>query len=563
MKIPNWMVNLGLRVMSLPPRISLSIASRYPKAASAWTLRRILRNSRETEYGREHHFSILLKIWNKDQFFRLFEKSITPSEYESFRPYVERHKKGEKNVLVPGKPLMYATTSGTTSQPKWIPITTAYMKTVYSKMSHIWLYNIARMRPKWISGGIMLSVAKAVEGYAEDGTIYGSVSGVTAKGVPSFIRDKFVTPEEIFEIKDYNARYYALMRLAIEHNVTAITAPNPSTILELIHNAEEHFDEYIEDIENGTISKKYDIPPAIRSVLLKNLKKNPERAEVLRQLKLSNPVPRIKDWWPELQVIAAWRCGNTAIAAAKVMESLPECCLYQELGFFASECRFGLVMDEGIETTLFPNYHYYEFVEETDLEQPNPRFWRLHELQEGKRYCIFVTTLSGLYRYNMNDLVEVGGWYHKTPQIHLVQKVNGIVSITGEKLYEKQFIDAVRKAEEETGMKTNFFIGFADPEKSRYDFYYEFKEKLVLRPRVEKFTSIVDRYLQEMNIEYESKRQSLRLKAPKAHILRRNAYDLFKKIALKEGARDGQFKLVMLLQDKIRQKWINSLTDEK
>ena len=263
-----------------------------------------------------------------------------------------------------------------------------------------------------------------------------------------------------------------------------------------------------------------------------------------------------------MQFLSSWKCGNTAIASAKVAEQLPSCCCYQELGYFASECRFGLVLDEGIDSTLFPHYHYYEFVEECDLDKPEPRFYRLHELQQGKRYCVYVTTLSGLYRYNMNDLVEVGGWYHKTPKIHMVQKVNGIVSITGEKLYEKQFIEAVRMAEKETGWKVNFFIGFADPEESQYDFYYEFDDRRIRAAKAEKFTEIVDKHLQEMNIEYESKRASHRLKAPKAIVLRKNAYDLFKKISLNEGARDGQFKLVMLLQDARRQRWIDSLSEE-
>ena len=201
-------------------------------------------------------------------------------------------------------------------------------------------------------------------------------------------------------------------------------------------------------------------------------------------------------------------------------------------------------------------------MEESELDKPDPRFYRLHELEQGKRYCIFVTTLSGLFRYNMNDLVEVGGWYHKTPKIHMVQKVNGIVSITGEKLYEKQFIEAVHMAEKETGWKVNFFIGFANPEDSLYDFYYEFENRTVRKAKARKFTEIVDARLKEMNIEYESKRASNRLKMPQTYVLKKNAYDLFKKRSLQEGARDGQFKLVMPLQDKRRQRWINSLSED-
>lgn len=562
MTIPYQLINFGLRCLSFIPRIELSLASRFPEQASARTLRRILRLSANTVYGREHHFASICKARKPEQLFRLYEKSVQPAEFEAFRPYVERHKKGERNVLIPGKPLMYATTSGTTSQPKWIPISMTYMKEVYSSMSHIWLDNFARLRPKFLSGGLVVSVAKVVEGYAEDGTIFGSVSGVTARELPRFIRERFVTPSEVYDIKDYSARYYTMMRLAIAHSVTYIVAPNPSTIMELVHNAEEYFEDYIEDIEKGTLSSKFDIPEEIRAALAPKLKSDPQRADFLRKIKAEHPVPQIKHWWPELQFLSSWKCGNTAIAAAKVSEQLPECCCYQELGFFASECRFGLVLDQGIDTTLFPHYHFYEFVEESELDKPDPRFLRLHELEQGKRYCIFVTTLSGLYRYNMNDLVEVGGWYHKTPKIHMVQKVNGIVSITGEKLYEKQFIEAVRMAEQETGWKVNFFIGFADPENSLYDFYYEFDNRKVRKAKARKFTEIVDARLKEMNIEYESKRASNRLKMPETFVLKKNAYDLFKKRSLQEGARDGQFKLVMLLQDKRRQRWINSLSED-
>lgn len=562
MTIPYQLINFGLRCLSFIPRLELSLASRFPKQASARTLRRILRLSAGTVYGREHHFASISKARKPEQLFRLYEKSVQPAEFEAFRPYVERHKKGERNVLIPGKPLMYATTSGTTSQPKWIPISTTYMKDVYKSMSHIWLDNFGRLRPKFLSGGLVVSVAKVVEGYAEDGTIFGSVSGVTAKELPGFIRERFVTPSEVYDIKDYTARYYTMMRLAIAHSVTYIVAPNPSTIMELVHNAEEYFDDYIDDIEKGTLSSKFDIPEEIRAALAPKLKADPQRADFLRKIKAEHPVPKIKHWWPELQFLSSWKCGNTAIAAAKVSEQLPECCCYQELGFFASECRFGLVLDQGIDTTLFPHYHFYEFVEESELDKPDPRFYRLHELEQGKRYCIFATTLSGLYRYNMNDLVEVGGWYHKTPKIHMVQKVNGIVSITGEKLYEKQFIEAVRMAEKETGWKVNFFIGFANPEDSLYDFYYEFENRTVRKAKARKFTEIVDARLKEMNIEYESKRASNRLKMPETFVLKKNAYDLFKKRSLLEGARDGQFKLVMLLQDKRRQRWINSLSED-
>ena len=208
---------------------------------------------------------------------------------------------------------------------------------------------------------------------------------------------------------------------------------------------------------------------------------------------------------------------------------------------------------------LFPQFHYYEFVEESELDSPRKHFLQIDELELGKRYCAYVTTYSGLYRYNMNDLVEVGGRYKNTPTVHMVSKVNGIVSMTGEKLYELQFMNAVHQAEEETGIKTKFFVGFADVEESKYHFYYEFENEKIRQEQAEAFTKVVDEKLQHINLEYESKRQSYRLHEPETHILLSNAYARFKAACLKDGFRDGQFKFNLLMQDEKRRTKFNML----
>ncbi len=559
MNIINAITNLAMRLIALPVRLSLIYASKHPKQSSEKTLRKILKVNANTVYGREHHFSKILWARNADQLFRLFEHAVEASDYEAFRPYVERHKQGEPDVLIPGKPIMYATTSGTTSKPKFIPISARYMRTVYSRMSKMWIWTVVTHRPHWQDGKLFQSVSKVIEGYAPDGTVTGSVSGLTQKKIPGFIRKKYTIPACVNDIPDYTARYYTMMRLGVGQDITFIVTANPSTMLEFAKSAVDHFDEIIEDVENGTLSEKYDIPEEVRKEITANLKPDPKRAEFLRKVKAEHPEPQFKDFWPNLQFLNTWKCGNTKIAADKVAAMIPEHTYYQEIGFAASECRFGLVLDDTVDTILFPNMNYYEFVEESDMESENPRFYRLHELKKGVRYCIYVTTFSGLYRYNMHDMIEVGGFFKTTPKIHLVQKVNGIVSITGEKLYEKQFIDAVHQAEEQTGMKVNFFIGFASPENSNYDFYYEFADEETSKDQASDFTIQVDKNLKEMNVEYKTKRDSMRLKMPHTNVLYPNSYEMFKRLSLKAGGRDGQFKLVLLLQDKVRQIRINRL----
>ena len=136
----------------------------------------------------------------------------------------------------------------------------------------------------------------------------------------------------------------------------------------------------------------------------------------------------------------------------------------------------------------------------------------------------------------------------------MISKVNGIVSMTGEKLYEPQFIQAVHEAEKESKIKTKFFVGFADVEESLYHFYFEFADESVNQEQADAFAKVVDEHLQKINIEYEAKRSSFRLHEPKAHILQSNAYARFKTACLKDGFRDGQFKFNLLMQDEIRRR---------
>ena len=532
--------------------LALKKADKNPRKSSEKTLRSILKYAKDSVYGKEHDFSYILEAEDDTELYRRYNEKVPVNDYEALRPYVERHKHGESDILFPGKPVLYATTSGTTSEPKWIPITKEYLSNIYGKMTKVWLFNFIKNRHKVFSGKILSIVGKVIEGYAPDGTVFGSVSGVTQRDCPGFVKALYSNPQCVYSIADYNARYYVLMRMGIEQDVTLIVTANPSTIVELQNNVNVFFDEYVEDIEKGTLSQKVQIAPEIRKELEACLKPNPKRAAELRALKAKYGHVLPKHYWPNIQLLTTWKCGNTKIYLDKFKNSFPESMLYQEFGYFASECRFGLVLDDTLNTVLFPHFHYYEFVAEEDMENPNPKYYQLHELQEGKRYCPFVTTFAGLYRYNMNDLLEIGPKFMNTPTVHMIQKVNGIVTITGEKLHERQFISAVQKVAEDTGLKVRFFIGFADLENSCYRYYYEFEDQEVSQEQCEDFNRKVDEVLKQTNIEYKAKRDSLRLKDPKAFRLVKESFEQFKAACIAEGARDGQFKLQLLMQDEKR-----------
>lgn len=552
-----WLINTALWLVGGSQRVRLNYWSRHPKHAAERTLRDILTISRDTVYGKEHHFDRILSATNADDLFRLYRQYVPVNDsFETLRPYVERHKNGETNVLFPGKPDMYATTSGTTSEPKWIPMTHKYLKDVYGKMTHIWIWNFICHRSRIFGGHLFTTVGKELEGYAPDGTVFGSVSGVLVRDVPKIIKKHYTAPAAVMSIDDYAARNYTLMRLALQHrDLTLWATANPSTILELLRTLNENTEEMINDIEHGTLSWNFEISDYIRAELDAYMSPQPLRAAELRRLLQEHGKLMPKHFWPWLQLLSTWKCGNTKIYMEKYMDQFDwSKTFYQELGYIATECRFGFSLDDTNESVLFPHFHYYEFVEESELDKPHKHYLQIHELEQGKRYCAYVTTYSGLFRYNMNDLVEVGGKFYDTPTVHMVSKINGIVSMTGEKLYEPQFIDAVHKAEELMGVKTKFFVGFADISESKYHFYFEFVDEKIDQETADEFTKVVDRKLQEINNEYESKRASFRLKAPQAHILLSNAYARFKAACLRDGFRDGQFKFNLLMQDDKRRR---------
>jgi len=135
-----WITRLALTIVGNIEMGKLNRASKNGKKTLARTLRNILDDSQNTVYGKEHHFEEILRAKTPDELFTLYQKHIKISDYEDFRPYVDRHKNGEANILFPGKPILYATTSGTTKEPKWVPITERYYQTVYRKLSQFWYY---------------------------------------------------------------------------------------------------------------------------------------------------------------------------------------------------------------------------------------------------------------------------------------------------------------------------------------------------------------------------------------------------------------------------------------
>jgi hypothetical protein len=154
-----------------------------------------------------------------------------------------------------------------------------------------------------------------------------------------------------------------------------------------------------------------------------------------------------------------------------------------------------------------------------------------------------VTTAAGLYRYFMNDLVEVTGVFENTPLLRFVQKGRGVTSLTGEKLYEAQVIQAVQDIARRHGVAAAFFLLVANEEPSSYTL---FLERDAGRAEPQSFAGHVDTRLGELNLEYHSKRTSGRLGPLTVAWLTGDAAEAYKTACVRAGQREGQFKPAVL-----------------
>ena len=80
--------------------------------------------------------------------------------------------------------------------------------------------------------------------------------------------------------------------------------------------------------------------------------------------------------------------------------------------------------------------------------------------------------------------------------------------------------------------------------------------------QAEDFTKVVDEKLKKINVEYEAKRDSFRVNSPITHILQEDSFESYKKRCIETGARDGQFKLNLLMQDEKRHAMFKELINK-
>ena len=514
-------------------------ATMDPVAAQQRKLLEILTANRETEYGRAHGFSEIRDL-------RAYQRSVPVVTYEDIREHIERMASGVENVLTAEAPVMFAMTSGTTGDAKLIPITPTCRGRDHADQMRVWLHHARLAHPGIFRGKILSLVSPAVAGRTPAGIPYGSTSGMMYRDMNPLVRRSYVVPYEVSEIEDYDAIYYAVMRLALEADVTLLATANPSSVQKLVETADARAESLIRDIHDGTLCRDLALEPLIRKRIEHQLARDPARAKQLdeaRNRRSARLLPA--DYWPHLGLIACWKGGTVGGAVEHFAEWFdPDGCgmlPVRDWGYLSSEARGSIPLsDDGDGGVLTVTANVFEFVPVDELEKsPDGRdawgFLGIDSIEVGKQYYIFLTTTGGLYRYDINDVIEVVGTYNRTPVVAFRRKGRGMTSMTGEKLSENQVIDAMTIAAKALELTVSHFRAETDVDHTRYVFKVEL-EGSVPEDRQAALLEQIDETLCEGNLEYKAKRASGRLHAPLLQVMKPGWHEE----ELKHSAADGK-----------------------
>ena len=530
------MLAAALTLLEARHRRRLLGAAQTPLATQTRLLAKLLDANAATDIGKSCGFA---SVAASKQPVRDFRSAVAIATYEDLRDRVERQEHTGERCLTAERPIYYSRTSGTVSKPKNIPVTASGLERIRSQR------RLAAQRlgkvPGVMAGKIFAVTGQAVEGRMPGGTPFGSMSGLLYRQQPRLLRSRHVLPPQIAAIEDYEEQYLAIAAYAAaEANVTCVGTANASTLLRLLGVLNSRSEEVLRSVRDGVL------PNGTAA----EFKPNRQRAARLQQLLSSNGALSYADIWPSLAGVVAWKGGSCGVAIGNLVPALPRHCRVVELGYIASEVHATVNVDVERDACL-PMLcdTFFEFAERTVWEANSGNsasvdLLLLDELEEGRDYYVFVTTVDGLYRYDMNDIVRVAACVRGTPTLQFVQKGQGVTSITGEKLYEGQMLSAVSDALIEAGVRWSFFIVLADRQCAGYTLWLEAEA-----PPATGFDTIaasVDRRLQAANIEYASKRRSGRLLPLQAKRLTSGTGDDYRAQRVAAGQRDAQFKYLHL-----------------
>lgn len=450
----------------------------------------LVRTAEKTLFGREHQFENIHSIED-------FQRNVQIADYEDLKQYIEKVKKGQRNILWTETPEYFAKTSGTTSGSKYIPISKEGMPYQVSGAQSALFHYISKKGNADFVNGKMIFLQGSPELEEVFGIKTGRLSGIVAHHIPNYLQKNRLPSWETNLMEDWEAKVDKIVEETEKENMTLISGIPPWLIM--------YFEKLIE--KNGK---------------------------------------KIKQLFPNLQLIVTG--GVNYEPYREKMEELLGGKVDIVQTFPASEGFFAFQDDYNKEGLLLLTNHgiFYEFVPLEEYGKPNAKRLTLKDIELNKDYALILTTNSGLWAYSIGDVVR---FIDKNPHRILVSgRTKHFTSAFGEHVIAFEVEEAMKATVEKFSAQiTEFHLApEVNPEEGLpyHEWFIEFEKE---PENLDVFKNELDNQLRKRNTYYDDLISGNILQKLKISKLSKNA---FQEYAKSEGKLGGQNKIPRLANDR-------------
>lgn len=473
----------------------IELFMKYPHEVQEEWFESLLYTARDTEWGLKYDYRSI-------DSFEEYRKRVPISDYNALKPYIDRLRKGENNILWPTEVKWFAKSSGTTGdKSKFIPVTTEALEECHMKGGKDLLSIYCNNNPSsLIFSGKVLGMGGSYQMDNESAdTYYGDVSAILMENLPFWIQ-LIRTPDMSVALMDeWEEKLYKMATITMEEDVTNITGV-PSWTLVLLNKI-------LEIKGAGNISEVW---PNLELFIHGGVNFTPYR-EQFRKI-----CP------PGMHYLETYNASE---------------------GFFGIQDRL-----DGDDMLLMLDYGiFYEFLPMSEIDKENPVTLPLWQVETDVNYAMVISTNAGLWRYMIGDTVM---FTSTDPyRIKITGRTRSFINAFGEELIidnaEKALATACEKTSSVITEYTAAPIYLNGNEKAAHEWVIEFET----RPEnLEYFGEILDNALKSLNSDYEAKRyHNLVLLRPVIHQVEKGTfYEWFRE----RGKLGGQNKVPRLSNDR-------------
>ncbi|MFI0909810.1 GH3 auxin-responsive promoter family protein [Streptomyces abikoensis] len=497
-----------------------------------------------TEFGERHGFA---RIRDVDD----FRKAVPVQDYAAHAPLIERMAAGEPNLLSADQPVVYFTSSGSTGAHKKIPVTPRFMRTTFfpfyyaawaplvenfPEVTHrpdavLNLKHDPLAAPPTTAGGRPHVGASQVDFGEKFGEPLSAELGTAA---PWATLPVDVAPDDHLE------KMYLRLRLAVQSDLRCLVGINPAMIAAVPYQLALWWDRILKEVRDGTLGGvPYGSP-------------DPRRAAELEGLAAHFGTVSPGHVWPRIQALFGWTTGVASLYLPSLRERFGIGVSALPAPVAASEGPVGVPLDRhGSAGSLVATASVYEFADASTDLTPETDTLLPHELEAGSEYHVIFSHVGGLYRYAVGDVVRVVDLAGGVPRVEYAGRANRS-DAAGERLRESQVVRALHSALAATGLHLVNVACRVEPAPDTQAPRYVF----AVAPRTPwqdaegaRFTSLLDRALQQESADYRRARTGRRLSAPVLRLLDPDAFHRDWHAAVGTGIRPTQVKDRLFRQD--------------